>query len=57
MLLGALAVVPGIIPYVWTRISNKERLFNAFEWVVVGIVLLGAVVAVLKLIDGTLTLS
>ncbi|OFP36993.1 MULTISPECIES: basic amino acid/polyamine antiporter [unclassified Corynebacterium] len=57
VLLGALAVVPGIIPYVWTRISNKERLFNAFEWVVVGIVVLGAVVAVLKLLDGTLTLS
>ncbi|MCT2338093.1 basic amino acid/polyamine antiporter [Corynebacterium sp. p3-SID1056] len=57
VLLGALAVLPGIVPYVWTRISNKERLFNAFEWVVVGIVVVGAVIAVLKLIDGTLTLS
>ena len=57
VLLGALAVVPGIVPYVWTRVHNKERLFNAFEWVVVGIVVVGAVFAVLKLIDGTLTLS
>ena len=45
------------MPYVWTRLHNKERLFNAFEWVVVAIVVVGAAFAVLRLIDGTLTLS
>ena len=57
VLLGALAVLPCIVPYVWTRVHNKERLFNAFEWVVVAIVVVGAAFAVLRLIDGTLTLS
>ncbi len=56
VLFGALAVVPGIIPYVWTRIANKERLFNSFEWVVVAIVIAGAIAAVVGLANGSLQL-
>ncbi|OIR43606.1 basic amino acid/polyamine antiporter [Corynebacterium sp. NML130628] len=56
VLFGALAVVPGIIPYAWTRIANKERLFNSFEWVVVAIVIAGAIAAVVGLTNGSLQL-
>lgn len=57
VLLGALAVVPGLVPYIWTRRANRERLFNAFEWVVVAVVIAGAVFAVAGITNGTLTLS
>ena len=56
VLLGALAVVPGLIPYVGTRIWKKERNFNTFEWCVVAIVLAGAATAIWGLSTGWLTL-
>lgn len=57
VLLGALAVVPGLVPYIWTRRKQGDRLFNAFEWVVVAVVLAAAVVAVYGLANGSLTLE
>ncbi|WP_288832078.1 basic amino acid/polyamine antiporter [uncultured Corynebacterium sp.] len=57
VLLGALAVVPGLVPYIWTRRANRERFFNAFEWVIVAVVIVGAVFAVAGITNGTLTLS
>lgn len=56
ILFGALAVVPGLIPYVGTRLYKKERVFNTFEWVVVAIVTVGATVAVWGLSTGALSL-
>ena len=56
VLFGALAVLPGIIPYVLTKRARGERLFNAFEWVVVTIVVIGAVFAVVGLVNGSLVL-
>ncbi|MGP5577373.1 amino acid permease [Corynebacterium flavescens] len=55
VLLGALAVVPGLIPYVGTRIYKKERIFNAFEWCVVTIISVGAVAAVWGLLNGQIS--
>lgn len=57
VLLGALAVVPGLVPYIWTRRKQGDQLFNAFEWVVVAVVLVVAVVAVYGLANGSLTLE
>lgn len=57
VLLGALAVVPGLVPYIWTRRKQGDQLFNAFEWVVVAVVLVAAVVAVYGLANGSLTLE
>lgn len=57
VLLGALAVVPGLVPYIWTRRKQGDRLFNAFEWVVVAVVLVAAVIAVVGLANGSLTLE
>lgn len=57
VLLGALAVLPGTIVYVWNRRRRGERLFNTFEWVVVALVCVGAVVAVAGLADGSLSLD
>ena len=51
---GALAVIPGLVPYVLTRLSRREKLFNGFEWAVVVIVVAGAIVAVTGLLNGTL---
>ena len=56
VLLGALAVVPGLIPYVGTRLWKKERIFNTFEWCVVAIVFAGAATAIWGLSTGWLTL-
>lgn len=57
VLFGALAVIPGLIPYLWTRIANKEKVFNTFEWVVVGLVIVGAIAAVVGLANGSLVLE
>ncbi|MCT1450879.1 amino acid permease [Corynebacterium sp. p3-SID1194] len=57
VLFGALAVIPGLIPYLWTRIANKEKIFNTFEWVVVALVVLGAIAAVVGLVNGSLVLE
>lgn len=56
VLLGALAVIPGMVPYVLTRLSKKEQVFNTFEWVVVAIVFIGAGAAVWGLSTGSLSL-
>ncbi|WP_293770845.1 amino acid permease [uncultured Corynebacterium sp.] len=56
VLLGALAVVPGMVPYVATRLFKKEQVFNVFEWCVVVIVAIGAIAAVWGLAAGALTL-
>ena len=57
VLFGALAVIPGLVPYLWTRIANKEKVFNTFEWVVVGLVIVGAIAAVVGLANGSLVLE
>ena len=56
VLLGALAVIPGLIPYVGTRLYKKERVFNSFEWCVVAIVFIGAISALWGLASGKLSL-
>ncbi|WP_306592702.1 amino acid permease [Corynebacterium striatum] len=56
VLLGVLAVIPGLIPYVGTRLYKKERVFNAFEWCVVAIVFIGAIAAIWGLSTGSLAL-
>ncbi|WJY96517.1 amino acid permease [Corynebacterium fournieri] len=57
VLLGALAVVPGMVPYIWNRRRQGEQLFNSFERVVVAIVLIAALVAVAGLATGSLVLE
>ncbi|WKK60654.1 amino acid permease [Corynebacterium sp. P3-F1] len=57
VLFGALAVLPGLIPYLWTRRANNEKAFNKFEWVVVALVIVGAIVAVVGLVNGSLVLD
>ena len=57
VLLGALAVVPGLVPYIWTRRKQGDQLFNAFEWVVVAVILAAAVVAIYGLANGSLSLE
>ena len=57
VLLGALAVVPGLVPYIWTRRKHGDTLFNPFEKVVVAVVLVAAVIAVVGLVNGSLVLE
>ncbi|MBK4142320.1 amino acid permease [Corynebacterium macginleyi] len=56
ILFGALAVVPGIVPYILTRLSRREKLFNGFEWSIVIVVLVAATIAAVGLAQGTLEL-
>ncbi|MGO3040351.1 basic amino acid/polyamine antiporter [Corynebacterium variabile] len=57
VLLGMVLVVPGMVVYVLTRIRNHGRIFNAFEWVVVAVVLVAAIAAVVGIAQGTVTLD
>ncbi|MEH0147849.1 amino acid permease [Corynebacterium sp. Q4381] len=57
VLFGALAVLPGMVPYILTKRSKGERLFNTFEWVVVALVFLGSILAVAGLANGSLVLE
>ncbi len=56
VLYGALAVAPGLVPYVLTRINTRERIFNTFEWVVVAIILVASGIAISGIVQGTLAL-
>lgn len=56
VLYGAITLLPGMVPYVWTKIRNRERLFNRFEWAIVVLVLVASAAAVWGLAAGTLTL-
>ena len=57
ILYGALAIIPGLIPYVGTRLYQRERVFNTFEWCVVAIVAAGAIAAIWGLAFGGLELN
>lgn len=56
ILFGALAVIPGLIPYVWTRLYRKEQVFNTFEIIVVVLIALSSIAAVYGLSTGALSL-
>ena len=56
VLFGALAVLPGLLPYVWTRLQANEKVFNRFEAVVVAVLVGAGAVAVWGLAQGTLSL-
>lgn len=56
VLFGALSVLPGLIPYVWTRQLRGERLFNGFEWCVVALICVASAFAVWGLATGSMTL-
>ncbi|MBP3088890.1 amino acid permease [Corynebacterium sp. sy017] len=56
VLFGAVAVLPGLIPYVWTRIYRKEQIFNLFEWIIVAIIIIAGLIAVIGLYTGSLYL-
>ena len=57
VLFGALAVIPGLIAYVWTRLAQREKPFNTFEWVVVLVVVVGSIFAIVGLLNGSLVLD
>ena len=56
VLLGALATFPNIIPYVWYRHHLRRRIFTIYEWGVVVLLLVGAIIAAWGLAAGTITL-
>ena len=56
VLFGAIAIIPGLIPYVATRLFKRERVFNTFEWVIVAIIVVAAIAAAWGLARGTLSL-
>lgn len=56
VLFGAIAIIPGLVPYVATRLWKRERVFNTFEWCVVATVVVAAVAALWGLARGSLAL-
>lgn len=56
VLFAALAMLPGLIPYVWTRKYRGEKVFNRFEWAVVAVVFIAAIAGAIGLLNGSLTL-
>lgn len=56
VLLGTLLVLPGLVVYTITRLRNGGRLFNAFEWAVAAIVVIGAALAAHSIATGGVAL-
>ena len=56
LLFGAIALLPGLIPYVGTRLYRREQVFNAFEWGVLVLLVVAAGFGAVGLISGGLTL-
>ncbi|MCS4531784.1 amino acid permease [Corynebacterium sp. ES2730-CONJ] len=56
VLFGALAVLPGLIPYIWTRWHYRKKIFNSFEIGVVGILVIFSIAAIIGLYTGSLSL-
>ncbi len=56
VLFGALAVLPGLVPYVWTRLQANEKVFNRFEAAVVALLVVAGGAAVWGLAQGSLAL-
>lgn len=57
LLLACLLVIPGLVPYVWTRKKSGDQVFNAFEWAVVTLVVIGGIYAVYGLTTGSLNFN
>lgn len=56
VLLGTLLIIPGMIIYVCTRAMAKSRIFNGFEWIIALAIIISAIMAVVLIAQGTLTL-
>ena len=56
VMLGTLLIVPGMIVYVFTRISASERIFNAFEWVISTLIVASAILALVFIANGQINL-
>ena len=56
VLLSAILYGPGTILYVWARREQGEIVFKPFEWVIVAVVVLGAVMGVYGLATGGITI-
>jgi arginine:ornithine antiporter/lysine permease len=56
VLLGMVLIVPGMVAYVITRRRGGGRAFNPFEWVIAVGVTVAAAVAVVLIVQGTLSL-
>lgn len=57
VLLGMVLVVPGMITYVITQLRGGRRIFNPFEWFIAALVLVTAIIAILLMIQGSLSIS
>ena len=56
VLLGTLLVMPGMIIYIFTRISANERIFNAFEWLIAAIVTVSSIAGLWLILTGEIAL-
>ena len=56
VLLGTLLIIPGMIIYVCTRAMAKGRIFNGFEWIIALAIIISAIMAVVLIAQGTITL-
>lgn len=56
LLFGAIALLPGLIPYVLTRMHRNEKIFNTFEYGVLVLLVIAAGFGLFGLIGGGLTL-
>lgn len=57
LLLGALLVIPGLVPYIWQRKKMGDRVFNGFERIIVALVVAGAIYAIFGLATGGLSFT
>ena len=56
VLLGTLLILPGMAIYVGTRLKAKGRVFNLFEWVVAAVIVGSAIIALVLIFQGAVSL-
>jgi arginine:ornithine antiporter/lysine permease len=56
LLLSAILYAPGTALYFWARLEQQKRLFTPVEWIVLAVVVIGAVVGLHGLVTGYITI-
>lgn len=56
IVLSAILYAPGTLLYIWSRREQKEKVFRTSDWVIFGLVVIGAIFGVYGLASGYITI-
>lgn len=56
LMLSALLYAPGTLLYIWARRENNKKIFSLSEWIIFIIIIVGAVIGLIGLFIGYITI-